>query len=349
MIYNIIGRGTAGILTAAKLLLNNKKINWYYDSSITPVSVGEGTLNDIPELLLQFASSNEDLIKMNGTFKLGLFKSGWSKNDFYDSFAFGGNGIHMSAVDFQNQFFELISSDPNVQNLYDKNVKPEDVDGFVVDCSGTPSIDENFELTKIPVNNAYVTQCEWGKKRLDYSLTIARPYGWVFGIPLQNRVSIGYLFNSDFNNLEDIKEDVKYIFERFDLTPTKNINHIKFKNYYRKENFKDNLAYAGNKSFFLEPLESTSLSCTLSVIDILLKENTIKDKNLDYYNCINSCENIIMLHYLAKNEYKTDFWKFARNQAELHFKDKNLLELEYFSFAPSRVDQHIRELEINIV
>ena len=109
-----------------------------------------------------------------------------------------------------------------------------------------PKLNDNFCSTKIPVNNAYVTQCNWGNIRLDHSLTIARPYGWVFGIPLQNRVSIGYLFNDKFNTVEDIKEDVKYIFERFNLTPTDKTNHIKFSNYYRKENFTNKMAYAGN-------------------------------------------------------------------------------------------------------
>lgn len=349
MIYNIIGRGTAGILAAAFLLSQNKKLNWYYDSSISPVMVGEGTLHDVTELLQKFSVTSDDLIEMNGTYKLGLLKSGWSDNDFYDSFGFGCGGIHMSAVEFQKQFFDRISSHEKVLNLFDKNVQPEDIDGFVLDCSGTPTINDDFHTTKIPVNNAYVTQCNWGNIRLDHSLTIARPYGWVFGIPLQNRVSIGYLFNDKFNTVEDIKEDVKYIFDRFNLIPTEKTNHIKFKNYYRKENFKEKIAYCGNKSFFLEPLEATSLSCSLETVNILTSDLSLEEKNIRYRATLDSAENIIMLHYLSKNNYKTDFWKYARNQALEHFKDKKLDECSYFSFGPDKVQQHMKELQINTI
>lgn len=350
--YNIIGRGTAGIIAVINCLIKGKEVNWYYDSSIKPVRVGEGTLNDIPFLFNSLGLNTEFLKEINATYKMGLFKSGWSKNDFYDSFAMGYPGMHMSAVDLQDKIFELLITHPFIKKVEDTHISSDNLEGFTIDCSGTPDIDENFYSTKIPVNNAYVTQCKWGNIRMDFSLTIARPYGWVFGIPLQDRVSIGYLFNDKFNNLEDIKEDVKYIFNRFNLTPTEDTNHIKFSNYYRKKNFKDNLAYCGNKSFFLEPLEATSLSCSYEVTNIFLDEFTSTFvKNNQYKSLIKKAENVIMLHYLSKNDYKTDFWKFARENALEHFdgKDLDYIKRNCLFFDSNKVDQHIRELEINIV
>jgi len=352
--YNIIGRGTAGIITAALLLLNDNKIRWYYNSKIKPVRVGEGTLTDIPQLFTALGFSTEELIEINATFKMGLFKSGWSKNDFYDEFKLGHPGIHMSAVDLQENFFSKLASHPNVVEVVDEDVCVTDFNSdYTIDCSGTPKVfDNSFVETNIPVNNAYVTQCNWGKKRMEFSLTIARPYGWVFGIPLQNRVSIGYLFNENFNNLEDIKEDVKYIFERFDLYPTKETNHIKFNNYYRKENFNNNYCFSGNKSFFLEPLEATSLSCSLEIAGILLQEDLSPlVKNSHYKNLLKQAENVIMLHYLSTNNFKTDFWKYARDKALTHFDGKDLYYIKNncLFFDKHKVEKHIRELEINIV
>ena len=59
------------------------------------------------------------------------------------------------------------------------------------------------------------------------------------GIPLQNRCSIGYMYNNKINSLEEVKEDVKNIFEEFNLQPSETTNAFSFKNYYRNTNFED--------------------------------------------------------------------------------------------------------------
>jgi hypothetical protein len=83
-------------------------------------------------------------------------------------------------------------------------------------------------------------------------------YGWVFGIPLQNRISIGYLYNSDINSIEDIKKDIQNVFDEYHLTPSEKTQNFSFNSFYRKNNFSSKVIYNGNASFFLEPLEATS-------------------------------------------------------------------------------------------
>ena len=122
----------------------------------------------------------------------------------------------------------------------------------------------------IPVNSVYVTQCFWPEPKFDYTLTVARPYGWVWGIPLQNRCSIGF----------------------------------SFKYYYRNVNFLEKLGYNGNASFFLEPLEATSISSMIMISKLCAGYVLGVNDSLDYINNVYTLklkhvENMINLHYLA--------------------------------------------------
>jgi tryptophan halogenase len=185
-----------------------------------------------------------------------------------------------------------------------------------MDCSGKPQDYDAFNMSEcIPVNSVHVTQCYWDAPRFQYTLTIARPYGWVFGIPLQNRCSIGYLYNKDINTLDEVKEDVKNIFEQYNLTPSEHTNSFGFKNYTRKENFTDRIAYNGNSSFFLEPIEATSIA-TMDMLnrgafDIWFNGKSPTQTCNEYTEALEEIEHVIMLHYFAGSIFKTPFWEYA--------------------------------------
>jgi len=154
----------------------------------------------------------------------------------------------------------------------------------------------------------------------------------VFGIPLQNRCSIGYMYNSNISTLEEVKEDVKNIFEQFNLTPSEDTKNINFENYYRKENFGNRVAYNGNASSFLEPLEATTIGTTIlnnfSIIEILYNNKDINVANSEYLEELQGVQNMIMLHYLAGSKFNTKFWEFAGNKAEQCL--KNNIDFKFF-------------------
>ena len=85
----IIGQGTAGCITAAGVSNNiNAEIDWYFDPSQTPQSVGEGTTIGFPEFLrreLDWTYSNVE--KLDGTYKQGIRKIDWNgSGDFLHHF-----------------------------------------------------------------------------------------------------------------------------------------------------------------------------------------------------------------------------------------------------------------------
>lgn len=323
----IIGRGTAGAQAAAHLshYMPEHEVCWYFDDSIKPQAVGEGSNLILPKNMhTTLAFSYDELMKkVDGSVKLGIYKSNWGKTgkDFIHFFPMSQTAVHFNAIGLQNYILERLKADKKV-TIVEKNVTAKTVDAdFVMDCSGKPDSYEEFHIPKyIPVNSVHVNQCFWDYPRLNYTLTEARPYGWVFGIPLQNRCSIGYLYNNNINTLDEIKEDINVVIDKYNLQKSDTTNTFSFGNYYRKQNFEGNIAYNGNASFFLEPLEATSTHMMDNIQrlawDVWHGNFNTDVANRTYDRQITEIERTIMLHYFAGSAFDTEFWRFAQDRGE---------------------------------
>lgn len=323
----IIGNGTAGSLATTHFIRHTDwQVDWYYDPAIPPQAVGEGSNLVMPRSLhANLGFYHHDLDKINGTFKNGIFKSGWADgHDFFHGFMPPHVGYHFNANGLQKYILEKLSGDPRL-TVKEQNIDANAIDtDFVLDCSGKPADYTDYNLLEtIPVNSVHVNQCFWDYPQFQHTLTIARPYGWVFGIPLQNRCSIGYLYNNTINTLEEVKEDIKTIFEQYKLTPSNTTNSFTFKNYYRRQNFTGRISYNGNASFFLDPLEATSISTMDSIqrraFDFWDGNKSLEQVNQEYTSLLQEIENVIMLHYYAGSVYDTPFWSMAKERGRKNF------------------------------
>lgn len=319
----IIGNGTAGCLTASHFnrFSIDTEIEWYFDPNIKPQAVGEGSLIDLTaDLNGSLGFSMSDLYSIDGTIKTGIRKIDWADVDSFDeNFTFGKHGMHFNAVQLQDFILKKVQHEGKV-NIIESNIHHAQIDAdHIIDCSGFPQdYSQHVESEYIPVNSAYVTQCFWDYPKFNHTLTIARPYGWVFGIPLQNRCAIGYMYNSNITSLDKVKADVQNIFDRFNLTPSNTTNHLNFKNYYRQQNFSDRVSYNGNASLFLEPLEATTLAVVNKnkrlVYDLVYGNISTDILNNIYTNMVSEVETIIMLHYFGGSKFNTEFWEFAQER-----------------------------------
>lgn len=325
----VIGRGTGGALSAAfaNRVFSADEVEWYFDPSIPTQAVGEGSTLQFPkEIFDSLDFSYWDLSsELDGTLKLGLWKEGWGKEGkfFFHDFMPPFTALHFNALKFQDFVLKRLEGK---LKIVEGNVSHEQVDAdYIIDCSGRPASvvgatsHPDYNISKyIPVNSVYVTQCWWDIPAFHYSLTIAKKHGWVFGIPLQNRCSIGYLYNNNITTLEEVKEDVQSIFEQFNLTPSDTTNSFSFNNYYRKNNFNGRITYNGNASFFLEPIEATSFANMLLVLDLFNSKvnGLLQDSvcNAMYHKLIAEMENMIMIHYFAGSKYNTPFWTYAKDR-----------------------------------
>jgi len=317
----IIGRGTAGCFAAAHFLKwTDWEIDWYYDPNVKTQSVGEGLTPLVCKSLYEnLGFEHYDLDKVDGSFKYSIFKKNWSKNTFHHAFATPMIAWHVNAVKLQNYIFEKLRFDPRI-NTIEQNILHDQIDSdYIFDCSGFPKDLSKIDLMNIPVNAVHVTQCYWDYPKFSYTRTEARPHGWFFGIPLKNRCSIGYMYNDNYATLDQIKEDSNNIFREYDLTPSEDTITFPFKSFIRKKNFDGRVAYNGNASFFLEPLEATTINTTDYVQRLAWEywvENnqTEEEVNLKYHQRISGNEDLIMMHYFAGSVFENDFWKMAHEK-----------------------------------
>ena len=337
----IIGKGTAGALGALHLnrYLDKSKfeVEWLFDSTIPTQSVGEGSNLELPRTLHGCSDFNHNklITELGGCVKTGIKKAGWGDgHTFFHDFPLELVGYH-----FQAGMLHAFGANylKDKVKITDKHVKsPQDLDAdYVFDCSGRPkTLDGDFTIAKgIVVNTAKVWQCPWDHPRFTHTLTLARPYGWVFGVPLSNRLSIGYVYNRDFATPEMIEEDIKEVFLEYQVKPGEEGNYIEFSNYYRKENFDGRVGYSGNSSFFLEPIEATSTAvmdfCHRGMYDMIMGDKGHNQLNKEYTNLLSQTETMIAMHYYAGSPWDTPFWEYAKASAEKHIhkqKDDKLFQ-----------------------
>jgi len=351
----VIGKGTAGSLTLSTMYHNynhSHEIEWHYDPNTPTQSVGEGSTLPLPYALRSHHFfTYQDFPLLDASLKMGVRKINWNgSNDYIHSFPVGNTAMHFNAVKLQKYIHGKHEGKVNLVHNNIKSYKDLDAD-YIIDCTGTPKdFSKHNILDTIPVNTAYIKQCPWDGPQFTYTLTVARPYGWVFGIPLQNRCSIGYLYNDNINTKEEVEEDIKEIFKKFNLSPSEEESNISFKNYYRKTNFTDRVCWNGNASFFLEPMEANAtgiISTTYNAVQrIINKDQTIKSANYQYTDYLEQVEGMICLHYYAGSKFDTPFWRKAQEVSqkpvERMFKDlrfqKILEAIKYNYYIPDSID-----------
>lgn len=327
----VVGKGTAGSQSVIHFnrFLPDVEIVWYFDPNKPTQSVGEGSTVELPRnLYLNMGFFGSDLKKINGTFKTGIYKENYgpSGKPFFHNFQPPFSAYHFSATELQKYVYDFMK---DKIKIVEEDVDYRDIDSnFIVNASGSPKDFKDFNISQyIPVNAAYVVQCNWDLPRFDYTLAIAGKHGWIFGIPLQNRCSIGYIYNNSISTEEEIAEDIQEIFKRYNLTPSSAPNKLSFNNYYRKNNYENNgrVSHTGNASFFLEPMEATSIGTMdriqRATYDIWTGQKTAARANAEYLKLMDQTELILMLHYAAGSKFKTSFWEQAQDLGIKKLKD----------------------------
>lgn len=321
----VVGRGTVGVLAVAHFRRHTDwKIDWVYDPSIMPAAVGEGTNMVLPKSLYENINfDSTDMEQLSATAKFGIWKRGWgSGKEYKHTFPAGAYGIHFNATIFQEYLFNKLIQDKRITTIENNSTDYEKLDSdYVMVCTGSPvtaASKEYIKRTSIPVNSAKVFQCPWEYDKFNYSLTFAKKFGWIFGIPLKNRCAIGYLYNNSLNTEAEVTEDVQDVLSEFNLVPSVTRNLV-FENYSRINNFTKRVVYNGNASFFLEPLEATSTSFADLIIrmslDMWKGGMSVDSAQLMYDRVLDEIESMIALHYFSGSVYDTPFWKYANKLA----------------------------------
>ena len=209
---------------------------------------------------------------------------------------------------------------------------------FVFDCSGFNKLLIGKEYNsnwvsykdKLKVDRAIPFFLEQDSDAIKpYTEAIAMDYGWMWKIPLQNRYGCGYIFDSNYINWEQAKEEV----ERFVGNPIKINRQIEFDAGRFERVWINNCISVGLSSGFTEPLEATAIWTIIEQLTHItkpaLESNTqsIRDEYNDYIGRFNdSISDFLHFHYLT-NKTNTPFWKDYQSTTKVSDRTTKKLEM----------------------
>jgi tryptophan halogenase len=147
--------------------------------------------------------------------------------------------------------------------------------------------------------------------------------GWVWNIPLFQRVGTGYVYCSAFQSAEAAECQFReHLGKR---SQGCNASHIKMRIGRCRNSWVKNCVAIGLSSGFVEPLESTGIFFIQHGIEQLVAHFPGKhrdDANIKSYNqgvahCIDGVREFLTLHYCVSSRQDTPFWKATKTEIKI--------------------------------
>jgi flavin-dependent dehydrogenase len=164
----------------------------------------------------------------------------------------------------------------------------------------------------------------------NYTQAHAQEHGWIFSIPTQHKIGNGYMFNRDITNVSDIESKIKELYPDSEI-----VKEVKFNSGRYKNSWVSNVCGIGLAYSFSEPLEATSIHCTI-VQAMMLADYIGEEMSLDKsvqrrYNervgkLLDDCAEFINIHYKG-NRNDSAFWREASSESTSFDNTKYRLQL----------------------
>jgi tryptophan halogenase len=244
-------------------------------------------------------------------------------------------------VVYINQHIDNIELDKNgsIDSLVLRNGDSISADLYL-DCTGFQSLllekTLKTEFTSfsdvLPNNRAWTTHVPYVDKLKEMENVTdckAIENGWVWNIPLYNRIGTGYVFCNKFITDDEALEEFKRHLDS-DLMTVPNAERskdlkfklINIKNGVHEKCWNKNVVGVGLSYGFIEPLESTGL---LSVQEILLRlcetlsyrtVNQIHKDNFNYivHGIMDGFKHFVAYHYTLSARRDTEYWRHVTEE-----------------------------------
>jgi tryptophan halogenase len=360
--------------TGATLKYSIKHKGWTKDKNSFyqgPID-GWGFTADPPESFFLHALSNsktsEELISCT---QMGVYlntkKSNFSKEGYFRD---NSHAMHIDAF-LAGQYFKKKCLDEKNLTHYDKEVVDVELDekgyvsnllcsdggkisaDFFIDCSGFNKIIINKLDSKwksyrdnLPVKAAIPFHLKYqeGEMPKPWTTAWAQSSGWMWQIPLLDRLGCGYVFDDDFITPEQAQEEIETVLNR-EIEPAR---VIKFNSGRQESSWIKNCLAIGLSSAFLEPLEATSIHSTLCQIkwftDEFLQttfEHTVNPGSIELYNSrvrrlFDDTRDFLVMHYMG-GRTDSEFWRYIASGATKSDYVTNLIEMSK-SRTPTKQD-----------
>jgi tryptophan halogenase len=190
-----------------------------------------------------------------------------------------------------------------------------------IDCSGFHRVLSkhltdwvSFEQY-LPVNSAVVYEIEKELPKNPYTTATAMKYGWTWEIPTKERTGRGYVYCDKYTNEKKVINELKNYYG-CKVEQKRKLNFTSGKS---SDFLVGNCLIIGLSAAFLEPLQATSLHCTLVQVDDFLYSFLMSDSlnyqaGIDSYNkrchqLYDTTKDFVFLHYTG-GRTDTEFWKY---------------------------------------
>ena len=350
----VVGTGTAAYLTVEylhKYLPNH--ITWYRPGS-EPIGVGEATTPGVLDFLKKIDIDERSVIRdLDGTIKLGICFEDFVRpgQTFTHPFGFDSEQCAINRdlmlsdsilTDFSNTqavHFDIVK----IIEVLDKRFETFDrltvleeffnykdqTDSIIVDTSGfTRAVVKDlpdFEFVdftdKIQNNQALVYRGKYTdlyKQKKPYTTMKATDSGYIWHIPLKDRISIGYVHSTNYPVEQEFVEYLtQYFGHAVDADDISTVKMTSGRNIKSAFEHNSNLIVAiGLSNSFIEPMESTGLYFTMngieSLAEVIQGTRTIQQHNDKANFNYDSTVKFIIKHYVH-TERTSDYWKFFAN------------------------------------
>jgi tryptophan halogenase len=211
-----------------------------------------------------------------------------------------------------------------------------DASGFARLLSKTLGIKWISYKDYLPVDTAmpFLTPFKNNEKISPVTTAWAQKNGWMWKIPTQERYGCGYVFSSQYTDVDSAKKEIELSLGH-EISPIKIIN---FEAGRLETMWSKNCLFIGLSSAFLEPLEATSIHSTITQLFSFIfsylrdtKEETCNQGTINTYNTISASmydgfRDFLSIHY-ASNRLDSEFWRDISKEGRRTEKAKNILDI----------------------
>lgn len=141
--------------------------------------------------------------------------------------------------------------------------------------------------------------------------SIAKSAGWIWHIPLTNRMGNGYVYSSRYIDPEDAAAEFR---EHLGLAPDAEVRHLQMKCGRLERSWVRNCLAVGLAQGFLEPLEATALHIVLATVKAFLE--AWESDQQDAFNALiarryEGIRDYLVCHYRTASRRDSDYWRDA--------------------------------------
>jgi len=147
-----------------------------------------------------------------------------------------------------------------------------------------------------------------------WTLSKTMDNGWLFRLPVWGRYGNGYIFDSDYTDINSVKLEIQTLFKK-DIQFGKEF-------YYNtgalEKSWIGNCVAIGLSSIFVEPLEASSIGSSIQQSFLLMHrllgydQTSVNLYNKAFNDMAINIRDFVALHYVTKKD-NTEFWRSLKN------------------------------------